>query len=175
MAGKLGATMNVAKELAALERMTPAQLREKFLEVTGEAARSNNKDWLRKRIAWRIQANIEGDLSERARRRAEELANDADLRLKAPATLKLVVEPEPTPRQFRTSLPKKSNSQLPPVGTVLTRDYRGEKVKVTVRANGIEYAGELYPTLSAVAKAITGTHTSGFLFFKLGQYAGGGK
>lgn len=175
MTARSWATLNVAKQLAALERMTPAQLREKYLEVTGDAARSNNKDWLRKRIAWRIQATIEGDLSERARRRADELANDADLRLKAPATLKLVVEPVPAPRQVRTSLPHKSNSQLPPVGTVITRDYRGKKIKITVRANGIEYEGELYSTLSAVAKAITGTHTSGFLFFKLGQYAGGAR
>jgi hypothetical protein len=37
--------------------------------------------WLVKRIAWRMQALAEGDLSERARRRAAELANDADLRL----------------------------------------------------------------------------------------------
>ena len=48
--------MNMAKELAALGRMTVTQLREKHVEVFGEATRSGNKDWLRKRIAWRIQA-----------------------------------------------------------------------------------------------------------------------
>ena len=75
---------NIAKEVAALGRLTVKDLRTKHVEVFGEATRSGNKDWLRKRIAWRIQANASGDLSERARRRAEELANDADLRTTAP-------------------------------------------------------------------------------------------
>ena len=60
--------LNVAKELAALKRMTPAELREKYAEVFGEDSRSGHKEWLVKRIIWRMQANEEGDLSERARR-----------------------------------------------------------------------------------------------------------
>jgi hypothetical protein len=76
--------VNMAKELAALDRLTVTQLRQKHIEVFGEQTRSGNKDWLRKRIAWRMQANTWGDLSERARQRAEELANDADLRTNAP-------------------------------------------------------------------------------------------
>lgn len=171
---KSGAT-SVAKELAALEKMTATQLRAKYLEVFGEASRSGHKEWLIKRIAWRIQANLEGDLSERARRRIEELANDADLRLKAPATLKLIIEPEPAPRQVTTTVAKNQDKRLPPVGSVITRAYKGTKIKVTVRTNGLEHDGGLYPTLSAVAKAITGKHCNGFYFFRLGQYAGGAK
>ena len=56
-------SVNMAKELAALGRMTVKQLRAKHIEVFGEATRSGNKDYLRKRIAWRIQANAHGDLS----------------------------------------------------------------------------------------------------------------
>jgi hypothetical protein len=67
-----------------LSRMKVGELREKYIEVFGEQTRSFHKDYLRKRIAWRIQALAEGDLSERARRRAEELANDADLRIRTP-------------------------------------------------------------------------------------------
>lgn len=52
--------MNMAKELAALDRLTVTQLRQKHIEVFGEATRSGNKDWLRKRIAWRLQANAHG-------------------------------------------------------------------------------------------------------------------
>lgn len=77
-------SVNIAKEVAVLGRMTVKDLRAKHIEVFGEATRSGNKDWLRKRIAWRMQANAHGDLSERARRRADELANDADLRLRRP-------------------------------------------------------------------------------------------
>ena len=76
--------LNMAREVAALKRMTVKELRGRYVEVFGEATRSGNKDWLRKRIAWRMQANARGDLSERARQRAEELANDSDLRTNAP-------------------------------------------------------------------------------------------
>jgi hypothetical protein len=165
--------INIPKELAALERMTSTQLRVKYAEVFGEESRSGHKEWLVKRIAWRIQANVEGDLSERAKRRAAELANDADLRLKAPATLKLVAEPQPVRKQISKPAQQSADKRLPPPGTVITRDYKERKIKVTVRAKGLEYQGELYNSLSAVAKAVTGTHTNGFLFFKIGQYGGG--
>jgi hypothetical protein len=77
-------TNDVAKELAALPRMGLTALREKYAEVFGEGTASKNLPWLRRRIAWRIQANAEGDLSERAKARAAELARDADLRITAP-------------------------------------------------------------------------------------------
>ncbi|MDI3493646.1 MAG: hypothetical protein PWP17_1530, partial [Desulfomicrobiaceae bacterium] len=72
------------KEVQSLERMTVGELKERYLDVFGEETRSNNKTFLKKRIAWRIQALAEGDLSERARKRAKELARDADLRMRAP-------------------------------------------------------------------------------------------
>ena len=164
---------SIAKQLADLLKMTPARLRERYAQVFGEESRSGHKEWLVKRIAWRIQELAEGGLSERARRRAAELANEADLRLKAPATIKMVAEPEPVKRQVTRKMPEATDSRLPSPGTVITRDYKGVKYKVTVRANGLEMGGELYSTLSAVAKAITGSHCNGYLFFKLGQYGGG--
>ena len=57
-------------------------------------------------------------------------------------------------------------------GTVLTREYKGETVQVTVLPTGFDYEGEVYPSLSAAAKAITGSHTSGFLFFRLNGKGG---
>jgi hypothetical protein len=58
----------------------PALLRARFEELFGEESRSSNHAHLFRRIAWRLQANAEGDLSERARKRALELAEDAGLR-----------------------------------------------------------------------------------------------
>jgi len=84
--------LNIAREVAALKRMTVKELRGRYVEVFGEATRTGNKDWLWKRIAWRMQANAEGGLTERARRRAEELADDADLRLRRP-----LANPAPSP------------------------------------------------------------------------------
>jgi Protein of unknown function (DUF2924) len=63
-------TLNVGKEVAALRRLTTRDLRQRYAEVFGEPTSANNRDWLVKRIAWRLQALAEGDLSERARRRA---------------------------------------------------------------------------------------------------------
>jgi hypothetical protein len=60
----------IAKELAALRRMTPAQLREKYVEVFGKPTVTKNRTWLIRRIAWRLQALAEGDLPQRAKQRA---------------------------------------------------------------------------------------------------------
>ena len=75
---------NIGREIAALRRMTPKELRARYAEVFGEPTRSGNREAMVKRIAWRLQAQAEGGLSERARRRAEQLARDADLRLTSP-------------------------------------------------------------------------------------------
>jgi hypothetical protein len=76
--------LNIVHEVATLERLTVGQLRQRFAELFGEATLASNRTWLVKRIAWRLQALAEGDLSERARQRAAELARDADLRLNPP-------------------------------------------------------------------------------------------
>ena len=76
--------MAVIKEIEALRKMTVGGLRQRYDEEFDEESRSNHKDYLFRRIAWRLQAQAEGDLSERARRRAMEIANDADLRIRAP-------------------------------------------------------------------------------------------
>jgi hypothetical protein len=159
---------DVAKELAALQRMTVTQLRERYAEVFDEATTTGNRAWLVRRIAWRIQALAEGDLSERARQRAAELARDADLRVIPPREKPASVLPM-TPGGTRTgTMPKeKGDDRLPPPGTVLTRKYKGGTVQVKVLAQGFEYAGALYGSLSAVAKAVTGSHCNGFLFFGL--------
>ncbi len=78
--------VDVAAELWRLAQMRVPDLKARYAEASGEETRSNNRDYLIKRIVWRLQAREEGDLSERAHRRAEELADDADLRTRAPTT-----------------------------------------------------------------------------------------
>jgi hypothetical protein len=116
-----------------------------------------------KRIAWRLQALAEGGLSERARRRAEELANDADLRMTMP---KAKVPEAAAERTVVKPMPTQTDNRLPPPGTILTRPYKGEVVQVQVLTSGFAYQGQVYPSLSAVAKAVTGSHTNGFHFFR---------
>jgi hypothetical protein len=155
--------MNILNEVAALQRLTIAQLRQRFAELFGEATPASNRTWLVKRIAWRLQALAEGDLSERARRRAVELARDADLRLNPPRP-KTCTPPEP--QALVAPTPSAVDPRLPPPGTILTRPYKGQLVQVQVLTDGFAYAGHVYPSLSAVAKVITGTHTNGYHFFR---------
>jgi hypothetical protein len=64
-------------------------------------------------------------------------------------------------------VPDKPDGRLPPPGTILTRAYKGETLQVQVLPRGLEYQGAVYKSLSAVAKAITGSHCNGYLFFRL--------
>lgn len=157
-------SLNVGRELAALQKMPVGELRRKYEEVFRETCRSFHKVWLVKRIIWRMQAEAEGDLTERARARAAELANDADLRLKAP--------PQPKPADAgslvkKTAVSFSADDRLPLPGALLTREYKGKTVTVMVLQDGFEWEGTVYRSLSAAAKAITGTHTSGYLFFRV--------
>ena len=153
--------LNIVSEMATLQRLSIGQLRQRFAELFGEVTAASNRTWLVKRIVWRLQALAEGDLSERARRRAAELARDADLRLNPPHSKTTTATP-PQP----VSVPASIDPRLPPPGTILTRPYKGQQLHVQVLKEGFAYAGTVYPSLSAVAKAITGTHTNGYHFFR---------
>lgn len=163
-------TLNIEKELAVLNQLTTNQLHDRFAEVFGELPRSRHKTWLVKRIIWRLQAREEGDLSERARCRAMELADDANLRVTAPKIPKTT----PGAEQRTTSYPilQRADGRLPMPGSVLTRDYKGHKLLVKVCSDGFEYQGEIYKSLTAIAKKITGTHWNGFHFFGLSNNGG---
>ncbi len=156
---------NLRRELAAIERMTVGELQQRHEEVFGERARSRHKQYLVRRIAWRLQADAEGGLSERARRRAEELANIADVRVTPPRSGSAN---GPTRPAGKTAAPTPlSDRRIPPVGATIVRPYKGQTLTVTVLANGFEHQGQRYASLSAVAKAVTGSHLSGFRFFGL--------
>src|ERR1039458_1876791 len=161
---------SVLKEIEGLRRLTVGGLRDKYREVFGEESRSNHKDFLFRRIAWRLQANAEGGLSERARRRALEIANDADLRIRAP---KDFGSPDAARRTAVTTIRAGGgrDHRLPMAGTLLTRDFKGRTYIVKVLDDGFEYDGRQYRSLSAIAGEITGTRWNGFLFFGLTREA----
>jgi hypothetical protein len=161
------AKQSVSQQLAALSGMGVSALRQRYLEVFGEPSRSGNKAYLFKKLAWRIQSLAEGGLSERARRRAEELARDADLRTTVPRPAKVTADA--ATRTVVLAAPMvEGRDRLPIPGTVLTRTYRGRHVAVTVLGDGtFEFDGQTYRSLSAIAKAVTGSHWNGYLFFGL--------
>ncbi len=167
-------TLLIGAEVAALRRLTAKELRQRFAELFGQPTRTGNKTWLIRRIAWRLQALAEGDLSERARRRAAELANDADLRLGPPQGPRAIAATNgQRDRAPATPVGAERDNRLPPPGTVLTRPYKGQVLQVLVRSDGFEFDGRLFPSLSATARAITGSHCNGFLFFFGARRKGG--
>ena len=155
-------TLNVEVEVAAMRQMTVEQLRLKYADVFDAPTRSRHKEFLIKRIAWRMQANAEGGISERARQRAAELANEADLRVTQPSA--------PKDAAVMLRLPPANGTPRP--DDELKREYKDELHIVRVRKNGFEYKDEVYRSLSAVAKAITGTHWNGYHFFGLRKKGG---
>lgn len=159
------ALADLPAQIAALRTMTVRELRERYREVFGEPTHSGNKDYLRKKIAWRIQERAEGGLSERARTRIDELAPDAPIRWRPTPAQRAAVD-----AALAAPMPKESpkrDPRLPPAGTILRRDYQGVTHEVTVREDGFEYRGEHYRSLSKIARAITGTQWNGLLFFGL--------
>jgi hypothetical protein len=155
----------VANEVTRLEKMSVNQLAKKFEAVFGEECRSRHKRYLIRRIAWRLQANAEGGLTDRARQRAEELANDAEIRVTPPRE-KATRAGDDAPAET-IPLAEARDPRLPPPGNWIERDYKGRTIRVLVVADGFEFEGQRYKSLSAIAKAVTGSHMNGFLFFRL--------
>ena len=156
--------LNVAKEVAALRKLTMRELRGRYAEVFGETTNANNKAWLIKRIAWRLQAMAEGDLSERARR----AGRGAGQRRRPAAD---AAEPKETPAaEERTRIgPIAVEQRGPPAAArhghhpqVQGRDAAGEGAgrRLRVRGRGLQ-------SLTRRRQGDHRQHCNGFLFFKL--------
>jgi Protein of unknown function (DUF2924) len=148
-------------EVERLGGMRLAELRARYRELFGEEARTAHKQHLVRRIAWRLQVQAQGDLSERVRQRALEIANDADLKTQVPPHWEAG---KPTPARVRRSRPA---DRIPAAGTLLRRVYQDRTVVVKILSDGFEYEGRRFGSLSAVARAATGTRWNGLLFFGL--------
>jgi hypothetical protein len=151
--------------VAAIEEsrgLTVAALKSKYRELIGKESKSSNKQFLFRRIAWHLQAQAEGDLSDRARRRAAAIAEDQDLRARAPQAF----ASRPPEARSRLNEPQR-DSRLPKPGTLLLRRFRGREILVKVLDEGFEYQSRHYRSLSAIAREVTGTRWNGLLFFGL--------
>ena len=160
---------SIAVTVKSLREMSVKQLRAKYEAIFGEPCRSSNKDFLWKRIAWRIQAEREGGLSDRAKKRAVELADESEVRM---------IPPKNAFAEYDTISGTGGNGKsaqgsngrdhrLPPPGTAITHEYKGGLIEVTVLEKGFEFEGVRYRSLSAIANVVTGSHINGFSFFGL--------
>jgi len=155
----------VAQAIEELRGLSIADLQKRYRKAFGKEVGCSNKQFLFRRIVWQLQAAVEGDLSERARRRVAEIADDADIRGRA-------AENSPPPNQPVACSPvhrlrPQRDSRLPPPGTLLARRVQGSDVVVKVLDDGFEYQERRYSSLSAIARQVTGTRWNGFAFFGL--------
>jgi hypothetical protein len=158
----------IAAEIARLSRLTVAELREKHRELYGTETRSRHRVQLFRRLAWRVQELEWGGLSERAKRRIEELADDRNARFLPPRERRADGNGNGH-REVVAFTPRSVGDQPLLPGTVLVREHRGEQHRVTVLERGFEYRGKAYRSLSAIAREVTGTQWNGLVFFGLKQ------
>src|SRR3954468_17574534 len=143
-------------EVETLRRANLAALREKYREVFGEETRSHHREHLFRRFAWRLQARAEGDLSVRARQRAQEVADDADSRKIAPWYFFTVVgvgqaiETIPGERSERQQA-----RRLLRAGSLLTREWKGRTILVEVLTQGFRNEKRFFSSPSAIATEVT--------------------
>ncbi len=154
---------SVIRRIHTLQRMSVAQLRGEWEQLYGEPTRSRNRDYLWRRLAWRVQELAHGGLSEGARERLHSLAPAGFERASTPTQAAKTGDPEP----LRPQPLSRRDPRLPSPGTVLTRQYHGREIRVVALDDGFEWEGRQFRSLSAVARAVTGQRWSGPLFFGL--------
>ncbi len=143
----------MAKEIMALRKMEVPELVASYEEVFGKSPRIKRREWLWRRIGWKIQENRFGGLSVVAKRRLEELISEIDLPLgESQGTVS---------GDFR----KSRKPGEPAIGTTILRQWHGQQIQVRVVDQGYEFECVVFRSLSAVAKAVTGSHWNGRLFF----------
>src|ERR1700693_978684 len=149
-----------------LRTLNVITLRKKYQQIFGGESKSSNKQYLFRRISWPLQANAEGGLSERACHRALQIADEADLRTRAPKGF-LSAQVSASATSTVDHPQARRDARLPASGSLLTRRLNDRQIVVKVLAEGFEFESRHYRSLSAIAREVTGTRWNGLLFFGL--------
>lgn len=150
---------SMTEEIAELRALAVPDLVARYTALFEHPPRIRHRVWLWKRIAWKLQERRTGGLSRLAKHRLERLIAEIEF----PPAETMVAE------SGRTAPPPAcaNRNGVPAPGTVLVRQWRGREVRAVVLPTGVEIDGIVYRTLSAAAKAITGSHCSGPRWFGL--------
>jgi hypothetical protein len=143
-------TDSIAAQVAALPKTPTPELKQMWRTLYDREPPGFSRSYLVSRLAYRIQELAYGGLKPATRARLDALAHALDPK----AARKRVVNG-------------------PVVGTRLVRAFQGREYTVTVLADGFEWEGRRYKSLSAVARAITGTRWNGLTFFGVKRHGGG--
>ncbi len=147
-----------------LREMSVGDLRIEWLKLYGEPTRSRNRDYMYRRLAWRVQELAHGGLGDAAKARIDQLAPDSFTRARTPQNGNAAA-PADDHDQHQHRVHR--DPRLPSPGTVLIRQYKGQEIRVVTLDDGFEWDGRRYASLSAVAGAVTGSKWNGLLFFGL--------
>lgn len=139
--------MPVLARLATLKRMSVRELKAEWEALFATPAPNNSRGYLEMRLAWRIQELTLCGLSRETRRMLDLLADEINGRSDRKA---IVADP-----------------RNPIIGTRLIREWEGIEHTVTVMKDGFDWQGRRFKSLSAAARAITGSNWNGYRFFGL--------
>ena len=143
---------DVLGRLAALKDTPTAELKQQWRELFGREPPAFNRPYLVSRLAYRIQELAYGGLRPETRARLEALGEQLD--------------------GGNVVLRRTRADSRPLTGTQLLREWHGVEHTVTVLADGFDWEGRPYKSLSAIARAITGTRWNGWTFFGLRSRGG---
>ncbi len=145
--GDPGVEPTVLARLATLKAMSVRDLKAEWEKLIGTSAPNNSRAFLELRIAYRIQELTYGGPDRETRRMLDLLADEVEGHAR---------------RKHQIADPRN-----PVAGTKLLREWDGAEHTVTVLKDGFDWQGRKYKSLSAVARAITGTRWNGYRFFGL--------
>jgi hypothetical protein len=137
----------ILARLASLKAMSVNDLKTEWQVLFNAPAPNNSRTFLESRLAYRIQELTYGGPDNQTRRLLELLADEVEGTLTRKAQI--------------------ADPRNPVVGTKLIREWDGTAHTVTVLKDGFDWGGQRYKSLSAVARAITGTRWNGYRFFGL--------
>ena len=136
-----------------LQQLTMADLHARYKELIGAFSESNNRKFIERKIAYRMQEIESGKLNEDIQSKIQELIDSYDPVNKTNKKSKL------------NDSEVNRDGRLPIPGSFISKIYKGKRIEVKVLEDGFEYQSVIYKNLSAVAKTITGSHWNGFIFF----------
>ena len=146
-------TDTIVARIAALKAAPTPDLRTLWRDLFETEPPRQNRRFLESRLAYRIQELEYGGLKPTIIERLEALGEELD--------------------GGNAEVRKRRTDDRPIAGTRLIREYQGAEHCATVLIDGFEYQGRPYKSLSAIARAITGTRWNGWVFFGIRRSEGG--
>lgn len=160
---------SILAEIERLRRLSVGELRVEWARLyDGEITRSRNKQFLFRRLCWRVQEARLGGLTSAAKERLAELAADITFtRAQTPKEFIRLTDIPPGTNKPTSTLHRKRDRRLPAVGTLIARDYKGRQLRLVVHDDHFEFDGQCFSSLSEAARHATGSRWDGFLFWGL--------